>query len=169
MATRTLHTRFRRSRAAASALSIGAVLFLSACADSEGVGGVATLQPGTTIEQGVPNQGDELEMPEADLATIEGLVSTVKGDKIFPLRVDELTVVVDITAEENTVHYFYRYNNMDPSVYSEESLKGDLLFGFCTSDETEPFLERNIRVLVSFEFEGTGVTYDVEFESVDCD
>ncbi|HTN56927.1 MAG TPA: hypothetical protein VL043_01535 [Protaetiibacter sp.] len=85
-----------------------------------------------------------------------------------PRQIDEVTVLTDVTAEHDAIHYHYTLVDVDPSVVTQEVLEGVVLPGLCSTKETRQVLDQDIAMKYTYTVESTGDVYAMEFTKSDC-
>lgn len=85
-----------------------------------------------------------------------------------PRQIDEVTVLTDVTAEQDAIHYHYTLVDVDPSVVTQEVLEGVVLPGLCSTKETRQVLDQDIAMKYTYTVESTGDVYAMEFTKSDC-
>jgi hypothetical protein len=85
-----------------------------------------------------------------------------------PRQIDEVTVLTDVTAEQDAIHYHYTLVDVDPSVVTQEVLEGVVLPGLCSTKETRQVLDQDVAMKYTYTVESTGDVYAMEFTKSDC-
>lgn len=85
-----------------------------------------------------------------------------------PRQIDQVTVLTDVTAEQNAIHYHYTLVDVDPSAVTEEVLEGVVLPGLCSTKETRQVLDQDVNMKYTYTVESTGDEYALEFSKSDC-
>jgi hypothetical protein len=85
-----------------------------------------------------------------------------------PRQIDEVTVLTDVTAEQDAIHYHYTLVDVDPSAVTQEVLEGVVLPGLCSTKETRQVLDQDIAMKYTYTVESTGDVYAMEFTKSDC-
>lgn len=101
-------------------------------------------------------------------ALIEKNVEVAKQQFDLPYQVDEVTVLEDITAEQDAIRYDYTLVGVDPSLLSEQALSDVVLPGLCSTSETRELLDQGVTMKYSYVLDETGDTYDLAFTKDDC-
>ena len=78
-----------------------------------------------------------------------------------PRQIDEVTVLTDVTAEQDAIHYHYTLVDVDPSVVTQEVLEG-------STKETRQVLDQDVTMKYTYTVESTGDVYAMEFTKSDC-
>ena len=85
-----------------------------------------------------------------------------------PRQIDEVTVLTDVTAEQNAIHYHYTLVDVDPSAVTQEVLEGIVLPSLCSTKETRQVLDQDVNMKYTYTVESSGDEYDLEFSKSDC-
>ncbi|MBN9141390.1 MAG: hypothetical protein J0H23_11240 [Micrococcales bacterium] len=99
---------------------------------------------------------------------IEKAVDELHRSVSLPSQLDEVTILTDITAEENAVHYFYTLTDVDPSVVTTELLESVVQPTMCGTKQTRELLDRDVAMRYSYVVEGTDDSYDFELTKDNC-
>ena len=100
---------------------------------------------------------------------IQQTVKDFKEEVELPSQIDELTILTDITAQENAIRYQYSVSSeIDTSVLSNDVIKGSLVENICKNDYVVDFLKKGIDLEYSYKVENSEQTYFVTFKYVDC-
>lgn len=102
-----------------------------------------------------------------DLTTpqsINKIVTEMKTKITLPSKIDEVTTLVDVTAEPSAIRYHYVIEGADTS-----SLKDLVLPKVCQTKETkEGVLDKGVGMQYSYLVKETGVNYYVSLTKSDC-
>jgi len=101
-------------------------------------------------------------------ALIAANVEVAKTQFDLPYQVDEVTVLDDITAESDAIHYEYTLTGIDPAAVSDEVLESIVLPGLCSTKETKELLDKDVAMKYSYVVSETGDSYDLVFTKNDC-
>jgi hypothetical protein len=104
----------------------------------------------------------------ADLVSLDQIVSELKNEIPLPLQIDELTKLVDVTAETDAIRYHYILNNVDTNALSNNILKVNLVNSVCQEDQIKELLNQDIRIEYSYSVEGSEQEYFVRIVKRDC-
>ena len=85
-----------------------------------------------------------------------------------PRQIDEVTVLTDVTAEQNAIHYHYTLVDVDPSAVTQEALEGIVLPTLCGTKQTRQVLDQDVSMKYTYTVESTGDEYALEFVKGDC-
>lgn len=99
---------------------------------------------------------------------INQMVQEAKSQITLPNQVDEVTKLVDITAESEAIRYHYVLSGIDVSNLSNESFKQGLVANICTNNDTLSLLNQDIQLEYSYIVENSGQTYFVSILKADC-
>ena len=99
---------------------------------------------------------------------ISNTVKQVKASITFPFKVDDVTSLVDITAEKNAVRYHNVLSGVDTNVLSNESLKKYILPVICQNKDTKNLLDLGINMEYSYTVKNMTNSYYITFSKVDC-
>ena len=102
-------------------------------------------------------------------AAVARIVEQARAEIELPQRIDEFTVMTDITSEGSSIHYLYTVEGADPTMLSQEALEAALLPSICAEPETRTILDENIGVKASYFITETGDEYHLEFTKADCE
>jgi hypothetical protein len=85
----------------------------------------------------------------------------------IPDQVDEVTRIIDITAEPSAIRYHYTLSGVDTSQLSNVQLKSHLQTNICQNPDTKTLLNEDINMEYSYLVD-TGEKYFVQFTKSDC-
>lgn len=107
-----------------------------------------------------------------DLTTpksINEIVTGIKAKTILPNKLDEVTTLVDITAEPSAIRYHYVLEGADTSALSNSAFRDLLLPKLCENSDTRAgLLDKNVGMQYSYVVKETGESYYVAFTKNDC-
>jgi mannitol-specific phosphotransferase system IIBC component len=86
----------------------------------------------------------------------------------LPQQIDEVTVLEDITAESDAIHYHYTLAGDGVENVTEELLAASVLPQLCSTAATRDILDRDIGMKYSYDVEGTGDQLEMAFSKSDC-
>jgi len=102
----------------------------------------------------------------------ELILQTVKDFKEeveLPSQIDELTILTDVTAQENAIRYQYTVSSQtDTSVLSNDIIKDSLVENICKNNDFVDLLKKGIDLEYSYKVENSEQTYFVTFKYADC-
>ncbi len=102
----------------------------------------------------------------------ELILQTVKDFKEeveLPSQIDELTILTDVTAQENAIRYQYTVSSQtDTSVLSNDIIKDSLVENICKNNDFVDLLKKGIDLEYSYKVENSEQTYSVTFKYADC-
>jgi hypothetical protein len=102
--------------------------------------------------------------------TTELVTETVKEVKsiiTLPSKIDEVTTLVDVTAEPKAIRYHYTLSGVDTSKLSNNYLKNYLGSSICENVDIKNLLNQNINMEYSYVVD-SGEQYFVSFTKTDC-
>lgn len=95
-------------------------------------------------------------------------VKEVKSSMTLPSRLDEATLLTDVTAQPNAIRYHYTLSGIDTDSLSNSYLKEFLAPDLCATPETKNLLDQDIGMEYSYVVEGSSQSYFVSFAKIDC-
>lgn len=99
---------------------------------------------------------------------IEKTVEEVKAELGVPKALDDMTTIVDITAEPGAIRYHYELTGVDAAPVNEEELKENLINEICGDSDTMKLLELDIGMEFSYTVVDTDQSYFVTVAKDDC-
>ena len=102
---------------------------------------------------------------KADL--INETVREIKAEMTLPSQLDEVTKLVDISAQPNAIRYHYVLSGVDTSSLSNTYLKNFLITDICGNADTKNLLDYEINMEYSYTVD-TGERYFITFTKYDC-
>jgi hypothetical protein len=100
---------------------------------------------------------------------IQQTVKEFKEEVELPSQIDELTMLTDVTAQENAIRYQYTISSQaDTSVLSNDVIKDSLVEDICKNNNLVNLLKKGIDLEYSYKVEDSEQTYFVTFEYADC-
>lgn len=99
---------------------------------------------------------------------IQDAVREAKSDLSLPYQVDEITTLVDMTAQPNAIRYHYVLSGTNVDGFTNSQLKTQLLSGICGNQDTRSLLQQGINMEYSYSVNGRANTYFVVFSNSDC-
>lgn len=94
-------------------------------------------------------------------------VKEVKASMTLPSKIDEVTTLVDVTAEPTAIRYHYVLSGVDTSKLSNAYLKNYLGSSICENADTKNLLNQNINMEYSYVVD-SGEKYFISFTKADC-
>jgi hypothetical protein len=91
-----------------------------------------------------------------------------KASLTLPKRLNDVTTLVDITSEQNTIHYHYVLNDVDVSKISDSLLKNNLTPSVCQNVDTKNLLDKGIDMGYSYNIENASESFFVSITKSDC-
>jgi hypothetical protein len=99
---------------------------------------------------------------------INQAVQEVKAQLPLPDKLDEVTTMVDVTAEPSAIRYHYVLSGVDTSEITNELLKNSLGPNVCQDKDTKNLLYQDINLEYSYSVENSTQKYFVSFTKTDC-
>lgn len=94
-------------------------------------------------------------------------VEEAKGQYDLPQQIDQVTVLDDITAESDAIHYHYTLAGEGVENVTEALLSESVLPQLCGTEATRDILDRDIGMKYTYEVEG-GDELALAFTKADC-
>ena len=94
-------------------------------------------------------------------------VKEVKASMLLPSKLDEVTTLVDVTAEPTAIRYHYVLSGVDTSTLSNSYLKTYLVSSVCENADTKNLLNQDINMEYSYVVD-LGERYFISFTKTDC-
>lgn len=99
---------------------------------------------------------------------INQAVKEVKAQIPLPYKLDQVTTMVDVTAEPGAIRYHYVLSGVDTSKITNDVLKNAVGAGICQNNETKNLLNQDINMEYSYSVENSSQKYFVSFTKTDC-
>ena len=99
---------------------------------------------------------------------INQAVQGVKAQLPLPYKLDQVTTMVDVTAEPGAIRYHYVLSGIDTSKITNDLLKNSLGAGICQNKDTKNLLNQDINMEYSYSVENSTQKYFVSFTKTDC-
>lgn len=99
---------------------------------------------------------------------INQAVKEVKAQIPLPYKLDQVTTMVDVTAEPGAIRYHYILSGVDTSKITNDLLKNSLGAGICQNKDTKNLLNQDINMEYSYSVENSTQKYFVSFTKTDC-
>jgi hypothetical protein len=99
---------------------------------------------------------------------VEEVTEFIKNSNDLPQRIDEVTVWLDVTAEEDAIRYHYELSNLGERPVSEELLRDFIEDGICADSDIKNALEGGIDMEYFYTVKETGEDFLVVFTKDDC-
>jgi hypothetical protein len=99
---------------------------------------------------------------------VEEVTEFIKNSNDLPQRIDEVTVWLDVTAEEDAIRYHYELSNLGERAVSEELLRDFIEDGICADRDIKNALEGGIDMEYFYTVKETGEDFLVVFTKEDC-
>lgn len=97
-------------------------------------------------------------------------VSELKSDNTFtlPQKVDDVTDLIDVTADGNTIQYHYILHDADTSNVSDETLRSNIQPKVCSNSSMKTLLDNGVSVEYLYSVQGTNEQYSFRVTESDC-
>ena len=99
---------------------------------------------------------------------INQAVQEVKAQIALPYKLDQVTTMVDVTAEPGAIRYHYVLSGVDTSKITNDVLKNAVGAGICQNNETKNLLNQDINMEYSYSVENSSQKYFISFTKTDC-
>ena len=99
---------------------------------------------------------------------INQAVREVKAQIPLPYQLDQVTKMVDVTAEPGAIRYHYILSGVDTSKITNSLLKNSLAQNICQNKDTKSLLNQDINMEYSYSVENSTQKYFVSFTKTDC-
>jgi hypothetical protein len=99
---------------------------------------------------------------------INQAVQEVKAQIPLPYKLDQVTTMVDVTAEPGAIRYHYILSGVDTSKITNDLLKNSLGAGICQNNDTKNLLNQDINMEYSYSVENSAQKYFISFTKTDC-
>lgn len=99
---------------------------------------------------------------------VKDTVSEIKSEMTLPDQLDEVTRIIDITAEQNAIRYHSVLTDVDTTSISNDYLKSYLGDSICQNADTKSLLQQGVDMEYSYSVDGSTQTYFVSFTESDC-
>lgn len=99
---------------------------------------------------------------------IQQLVKVTKSQFKFPYKIDDVTTMVDITAELGAIRYHYVLYDSDMNSLSNNAIKSSLKADICQNKDTKTLLNSGVNMEYSYSVSGSNNKYFVVFNKSDC-
>lgn len=99
---------------------------------------------------------------------INQAVQAVKTQMTLPYQIDQVTKLVDVTAEPGAIRYHYILSGIDTSKITTDLLKNSVGAGICQNKDTKNLLNQDINMEYSYAVENSVQKYFVSFTKTDC-
>lgn len=99
---------------------------------------------------------------------IESAVEDIKQTYILPAKFDNVTTLVNITAQPSAIRYYYVLSDMDTKTLTNTTLKEYLKPTICSDNQIKELLNEGINMEYSYTIKGTSQNFFVTFTESDC-
>ena len=119
-----------------------------------------------------PQSGTQITQPSNTNGTsktelINQTVQAVKTQMSLPYQIDQVTTLVDVTAEPGAIRYHYVLSGVDTSKITNDLLKNSVGSGICQNKDTKNLLNQDINMEYSYSVENSAQKYFVSFTKTD--
>lgn len=116
-------------------------------------------------QEAFPSSSVDLTTPKS----INEIVTSIKAKTVLPNKLDEVTTLVDVTAEPSAIRYHYVIEGADTSALSNSAFRDLLLPKLCENPDTRKgLLDKNVGMQYSYIVKETGESYYVAVTKNDC-
>jgi hypothetical protein len=166
-------------RAAVIAIILGSVGLVASIANAS----IGAYQ-GATGQHPLVNQllGTDSQSSENELQsdqTINGIdaekaelirqtVQQAKAEYILPYKLDQVTTIVDITAEDDAIRYHYVISGGAVDMVTNEALRENVRQSICNNPDTRGILDQDIHMEYSYSIADSSQKYFVKLTKADC-
>ncbi len=99
---------------------------------------------------------------------INQAVREVKAQLPLPYKLDQVTTMVNVTAEPGAIRYHYILSGVDTSKITNDLLKNSVGSSICQDADTKNLLNQDINMEYSYSVENSAQKYFVSFTKTDC-
>lgn len=99
---------------------------------------------------------------------INQAVQEVKAQLPLPYKLDQVTTMVDVTAEPGAIRYHYVLSGVDTSKITNDLLRNAVGPGLCQNKDTKNLLNQDINMEYSYSVENSAQKYFISFTKTDC-
>jgi len=99
---------------------------------------------------------------------IEETVALIKNSNNLPQEIDEVTVWLDVTAQEDAIRYHYELSNLGDREVSEALLRDFIKDGICADIDISNALKGGVNMEYFYTVKETGEEFLVVFTEGDC-
>jgi len=100
--------------------------------------------------------------------TVDQIVKEIKVNSILPNKIDEITTLVNITAQLNAIRYHYILSEIPTNDVDNDILKQNLVLGACQDKDVISLLNSGINLEYLYVVENTDQEYFVSITKEDC-
>lgn len=105
---------------------------------------------------------------ESKESLISRSVDDAKSQISLPQRVDSITTLVDITAQQDAVRYHYEIKDVSKADLEEAALKDSIISGVCSDKDVKGVLDKNINLEYFYTFTDGSGTLLITIVPADC-
>lgn len=116
----------------------------------------------------VPNIPDNDYSTHVEQPFVVDIVAEVKKQTMLPSKIDDSTMLVDVTAEPNAIRYHYTLLGLDTSQLKNSDFKSMLAPSLCNNEKTRVILDYNINMEYSYIVKETNQTFFTSISKSDC-
>jgi hypothetical protein len=99
---------------------------------------------------------------------IKGIVEEAKKGITLPNQIDEVTTLVDITAEPTAIRYHYIISGIDPTQLTNDSFKNSVMPEACKNSDIKDLLNQDVNMEYSYVVSETQQDYLFSITKDDC-
>jgi len=99
---------------------------------------------------------------------INQAVREVKTQLPLPYKLDQVTTMVDVTAEPDAIRYHYVLSGVDTSKITNDLLKNSLGPNICQDTDTKNLLDQDVNMEYSYSVKNSTEKYFISFTKTDC-
>ncbi|MEI7750035.1 MAG: DUF4190 domain-containing protein [Candidatus Moraniibacteriota bacterium] len=121
-----------------------------------------------SIVNKILNKENKTQTTSSKVEIINQAVQGVKAQLPLPYKLDQVTTMVDVTAEPGAIRYHYVLSGIDTSKITNELLKNSLGASICQNKDTKNLLDQDINMEYSYSVENSTQKYFVSFTKTDC-
>lgn len=109
---------------------------------------------------------NEVDAEKAEL--IRQTVQQAKAEYVLPYKLDQVTTIVDITAEDNAIRYHYVISGGAVDMVTNEALTQNVRPSICNNPDTRAILDQDIHMEYSYSIADSSQKYFVKLTKADC-
>lgn len=119
-------------------------------------------------EDSTAQQSTEINSTLSTEDLIKEMVKAIKTEMVLPNQLDEVTKLVDITAQPSAIRYHYMLTDVDTESLSNSYLKEFLGASVCQNSDTKKLFDQGINIEYSYIVEGVTEKYFITFNKANC-
>ncbi|MEI6532206.1 MAG: DUF4190 domain-containing protein [Candidatus Roizmanbacteria bacterium] len=117
----------------------------------------------TTSKKSMESTGSDLKSN-----IINEAIKSAKEQITLPYKIDELTTLVNLTAESGAIRYHYILSGANVEKLSDDILKKSLIAGVCQNKQTKNFIDQDINMEYSYTIKNSTQKYFVSVSKSNC-